>query len=112
VNNDEKFYGRMNDPTSSSYIKGLCGEIMEFYLHIENDKIIEVKYYTEGCKTTKACAAMAANLALNKTVKEALLISAGEVIEKLENVQEGHLHCSILAVSTLYKAIAEYLLRL
>jgi NifU-like protein involved in Fe-S cluster formation len=37
--NDQKFFGRMNDPTSSSYLKGPCGDSMEFYLVIENKKI-------------------------------------------------------------------------
>ncbi|MFA5271386.1 MAG: iron-sulfur cluster assembly scaffold protein, partial [Candidatus Omnitrophota bacterium] len=71
----------------------------------------EIKYYTEGCYATRACAAMAAKLAEGKTVKEVLLISAGEVIAELKGLPEIHLHCSILAVSTLYRAIADYLLK-
>jgi len=108
----DQFIGRMNSPTSSAFLKGICGEEMEFYLVIENNKITAVKFYSEGCEGTKACAAMAASLALNKTVKEALLISAGEVIKKLPALPREHLHCSILAVSVLYKAIADYLLQL
>jgi nitrogen fixation NifU-like protein len=54
---------------------------------------------------------MAAHLAYGKTVDEALSISAGEIIKGLKGLPEDHLHCSILAVSTLYRAIADYLLR-
>jgi len=57
------------------------------------------------------CAAMAAHLAYGKTINEALAISAGEVIKQLKGLPENHLHCSILAVSTLYRAIADYLLK-
>ena len=109
--NDQKYFGRMNDPVSSSYLKGPCGDAMEFYLVIDKDKITEIKYYTEGCHATRACAAMAAKLADGKTVKEALSISAGEVIAKLKGLPADHLHCSILSVSTLYRAIADYLLK-
>jgi len=109
--NNPKFFGRMNGPTSSSYLKGPCGDSMEFYLVIENKKITEIKYYTDGCGATRACAAMAAHLAYGKTVSEALSISAGEVIKQLKGLPEDHLHCSILAVSTLYRAIADYLLK-
>jgi len=109
--NDPKFFGRMNDPTSSSYLKGPCGDAMEFYLVIDKDKITEIKYYTDGCHATWACAAMAAKLAEKKTIKEALSISAGEVIVKLKGLPVDHLHCSILSVSTLYRAIADYLLK-
>lgn len=110
--NNEKYFGRMNDPVSSSYLKGPCGDAMEFYLVIENNKITEIKYYTNGCHATRACAAMVSKLAEKKSIKEALSISAGEVIEKLKGLPEDHLHCSILAVSTFYRAIADYLLRL
>jgi len=109
--NNERYFGRMNDPISSSYLKGPCGDAMEFYLVIEKDRITEIKYYTDGCHATKACAAMAAKLASGKTIKEALLISAGEIIVRLKGLPEDHLHCSILSVSTLYRAIADYLLK-
>jgi len=109
--NDPKFFGRMNDPTASSYLKGPCGDAMEFYLVIENKKITDIKYYTDGCGVTRACAAMAAHMAYGKTVKGALAISAGEVIAKLKGLPEDHLHCSILSVSTLYRTIADYLLK-
>jgi nitrogen fixation NifU-like protein len=109
---DDIFYGRMNGPSSSAYVKGLCGEEMEFYLVIHDDVITEVKYYTEGCEAARICAAMAASLAVNKTPAEALRISAGEVTEKLKSLPAEHLHCSILAVTALYKAIADHLLQL
>lgn len=112
VPQEDEYFGRMNDPTSSAYIKGPCGDEMEFYLVIEENKIIEVKYFTQGCDATKSCAAMTASLAKGKTINEALSISAAEVIKRLKGLPEDHLHCSILAVSTLYRAIADYFLRL
>jgi nitrogen fixation NifU-like protein len=110
--NNGTFYGRMNDPTASSYVKGLCGEEMELYLVIEKGVVTNVKYYTEGCEATRACAATAAGLALGRTVKEAMRISAGEVIGLLGSLPAEHTHCAILAVIALYKALADYLLKL
>jgi len=109
--NDPQFFGRMNDPIASSYLRGPCGDSMEFYLVIENRKITDIKYYTDGCGATRACAAMVAYLAYGKTIDEALNISAGDVIKRLKGLPENHLHCSILSVSTLYRAIADYLLK-
>ncbi|MFA5093105.1 MAG: iron-sulfur cluster assembly scaffold protein [Candidatus Omnitrophota bacterium] len=109
--NDAKFFGRMNDPTGSSYLKGACGDEMEFYLVIENQRITDIKYYTDGCPATRACAEMTAHLAYGKTIDEALLISPGKVIKQLQGLPKDHLHCSILSVSTLYRAIADYLLK-
>ena len=109
--NNQRYFVRMNDPVSASYLKGPCGDAMEFYLVIEHGKITQIKYYTEGCQATRACASMVAKLAEGKFIKEALSISAGEVIARLKGLPEDHLHCSILSVSTLYRAIADYLLK-
>jgi nitrogen fixation NifU-like protein len=109
--NDPKFFGMMNDPTASSYLTGPCGDSMEFYLVIEDNKIIDIKYFTEGCVATKACAAMVAHLAYGNSIEKALAISAGDIIKRLKGLPDDHLHCSILAVSTLYRAIADYLLK-
>jgi len=104
-------FGRMNDPTSAASIKGPCGDEMEFYLVIK-DKIIEdIKFYTKGCIATKVCGAMTAQLASGKSINEALGVSPKKVIEALSGLPEDHCHCSILAVSTLYRAIADYLLK-
>jgi len=109
--NDPKFFGRMNDPTASSYLKGPCGDSMEFYLVIENNKITDIRYYTDGCGATRACAAFVAQMAYGKTISQALKISANDVISSLKGLPDDHLHCSILSVSTLYRAIADYLLK-
>ncbi len=96
--NNQRYFGRMNDPVSSSYLKGPCGDAMEFYLVIEHGKITQIKYYTDGCQATRACASMVAKLAEGKFIQEALSISAGEVIMRLKDLPEDHLHCSILSV--------------
>ncbi|MDD5217164.1 MAG: iron-sulfur cluster assembly scaffold protein [Candidatus Omnitrophica bacterium] len=108
---DPSIYGRMNDPDGSSYLQGPCGDVMEFYLTISDDKLAEVKYYSEGCNATRACGAMVARLAVGKTIHEGLNISAGDIMSCLKGLPEDHLHCSILAVSAFYRAIAEYLLK-
>lgn len=110
--NDEDYFGRMNDPTGSAYLEGPCGDSMEFYLTIEEDRIIEAKFYTEGCAATKSCGAVTAALAKGKTIEKALCVSPGEVIALIKDLPDDHLHCSILSVSTLYRAIADYLLKL
>ena len=109
--NDPEIYGRMNHPTSSARLKGPCGDEMEFYLVILDGQIKEIKYFSEGCAATRACGAMTARLALNKSVSEALYISPGDVMSRLKGLPDDHLHCSILAVSTFYRAIADYLLK-
>ena len=109
---DPKHFGRMNGPTSSAFIKGPCGDEMEFYLVIEDRIIKEVKFYTMGCISTIVCGEVVSQLASGKTINEALGISSRQVIEILKGLPENSSHCSILAVSTLYRAIADYLLKI
>jgi nitrogen fixation NifU-like protein len=108
---DNKYFGQMNDPSGSAYIKGICGDQMEFYIVVEDNKIADVKFHTDGCVYTTACGAMACKLAAGKTLQEALGVSAGQIITELKVLPKNHVHCAILAVSTMYKAIADYLLK-
>jgi len=112
IANDLKHFGRMTDPTSSACVKGPCGDEIEFYLVI-NDGIIEgVKFYTDGCIATKVCGSMTAHFAMGRTIEDALSISPKQVMDSLEGLPKDRCHCSILAVSALYRAIADYLLKI
>lgn len=104
--------GRMNDPDGSAYIKGLCGDTMEFYLVINDNKISDAWFFTDGCGSSISAGSTVANLAKDKEIKEALHISPADVIEKMEENPGFEKHCAILAVMTLYKAIADYILRM
>jgi len=110
MNAKEELFGRMNDPTSSAVLKGLCGDEMEFYLFIRNNVIEDVRYYTEGCGDTLACGAEVARRVKGRTVMDALSINPKEIIDSQDALSEEGRHCAILAVSTLYRAIADYLL--
>ena len=101
----------MNDPISSAHIKGICGDEMEFYLVIEDNIVKDIKFYTDGCMYTVVCGTITAHLAKGKTIAQALKISPGQVIEELKSLPQDHCHCAILAVSTLYRAIADYWLK-
>jgi len=108
---DGTFFGRMNDPTGAGVIQGSCGDTMEFYIVVQDETIVDVKFYTEGCSNTRSCGAAAARRALGRKVTDALSISAGEIIRSGECEPLAGQHCAILAVSTLYRAIADYLLQ-
>jgi nitrogen fixation NifU-like protein len=107
----DEYFGRMNDPTASASIKGLCGDEIEFYLVVRNDTIEAVKYYTDGCENTRSCGYAVARRAKGRKVTDALSISAGEIVRSGECNPESGRHCAILAVSVFYRAIANYLLQ-
>ena len=108
--NDPEYCGRMTAPDAAARLKGPCGDEMEFYLVIEDGILKEVKYYSEGCEFTRVCAAMTAREARGKTVEDALFLSAGQIKSRLKGLPPDHLHCSILAVTTLYRALVAHLM--
>jgi len=103
-------FGRMNDPSGAAAVRGLCGDEMEFYIVVREDRVEQVRYYTEGCGNTRSSARAVARRAQGRTVTEALSISAGEIIRSGECELEEGRHCAILAVTTFYRAVADYLL--
>lgn len=107
-----KNMGRMNDPDGSAVTKGLCGDTMEMYLTIEKDTITDSLFYTDGCNASRMCGSVTANLAKGKSLKDILRVSPADVIDEWNDIPRGNVHCAILSVNTLHKALAEYLLRI
>ncbi len=103
--------GRLNDPDGSAWIKGLCGDTIEMYLIIEDDKVTKALFHTDGCNASRACGSAAASLALGKTLKDVLRLSPADILDLWADIPQGNVHCAILAISTLHKAVADYLLR-
>jgi nitrogen fixation NifU-like protein len=102
---------RLNDPDGSAWTKGLCGDTMEMYLVIKNEKIAEALFYTDGCNASRACGSTAARLAEGKAILDVLRLSPADVLDAWADIPQGNIHCAILAIGTLHKAIADYLLR-
>ena len=108
---EDPFFGRMNDPSGGAVLVGICGDEMEFYLDIEDGVITDVKFHTGGCADTRQCGRAAAQRCLGRPVMDALAIHPREIIDSLPDLSQNGRHCAILAVSALYRAIADYLLR-
>lgn len=107
----DPLFGRMNAPSASAFLKGPCGDEMEFYLVVRDGRIEDVRYYTEGCGSTRQCAAAVARRARGATVLDALALNPRDVIAAESNLPTDGWHCAILAVSALYRAIADHLLQ-
>ena len=87
----------------------VCGDIMKIYLKIENNVIVDIKFETLGCAAAIAVSSALTELAKGKTLGEALAITKDTVVDDLGGLPEVKVHCSMLGVDALHKAVEGYL---
>ncbi len=85
-----------------------CGESMEIWLRIKDERIEKIGFWSDGCGATIACGSMVGELARSKTIAEALEINEQDIVDNFGGLPEGNLHCAEFAVKTLRKAIEDY----
>ncbi|HGY11635.1 MAG TPA: iron-sulfur cluster assembly scaffold protein [Desulfobacterales bacterium] len=85
---------------------GQCGDTVEMFLAVRNEKIESVSFQTDGCVNTNACANTVAYLAEGKNIDQAWEISPEEVIDYLGTMPPEETHCAEVAVGAFYLALA------
>ena len=86
----------------------VCGDMMTFYIKVQDKKISDVRFKTFGCVAAISVSSMVSEMAIGKTLKEARLITNKSVAEALDGLPKEKLHCSNLGAEALAKAIADY----
>ncbi len=97
---DDVGVGRVGNP--------VCGDLMEIYVRIKNDRIQDIKFKTFGCGSAIATASMITELAKGKTLEEAKKITRQDVADELDGLPPVKMHCSNLAADALRNAIENY----
>ena len=86
----------------------VCGDMMTFYVKVEDNRLKDVKFKTFGCGAAIAVSSMVSEMAIGKTVEEALQITNAMVAKELGGLPPNKLHCSNLGADALHKAIEDY----
>ena len=101
--------GEIKNPDGIGHVGNpVCGDIMEMYIKVENNIIVDAKFKTFGCGAAIATSSMVTELVKGKTVDEALKISNRAVVEALGGLPHIKMHCSVLAEEALKSAINDY----
>lgn len=85
-----------------------CGDLMTIYIKVEDNIITDIKFKTFGCGAAIATSSMITEMAVGKTIEEALKITRNDVADELEGLPPVKMHCSNLAADVLRAAIADY----
>ena len=86
----------------------VCGDIMKMYLKINDDHITDIKFETLGCAAAIAVSSSLTDLAMGKSLDEAMAISKDSIVEDLGGLPAPKVHCSMLGVEALQQAINNY----
>lgn len=87
----------------------VCGDMMTFYIKVNDNHLSDVKFKTFGCGAAIAVSSIVSVMAMGKTLEEARKITPKLVAEELEGLPTNKLHCSNLGAQALNKAIDDYL---
>jgi len=85
-----------------------CGDFIRVYLKVEDGRISAFKFLTQGCPGAISTSSIATELAIGKTLEEALKLTDNDVIEAAGGIPARKAHCSLLAIRGLHQAIANY----
>ena len=86
----------------------VCGDIMKMFIQVENGVIVDVKFKTFGCGAAIATSSISTEMIKGKTVEEAYKMTEEAVAEELGGLPEKKMHCSVIGVEAMRKAIENY----
>jgi nitrogen fixation NifU-like protein len=102
--------GEIENPDGVGHVGNpVCGDIMELYIKVKDDTIVDAKFRTFGCGAAIATSSMVTEMVKGKNLKEALKISNKAVAEALDGLPAVKMHCSVLAEKALKSAVEDYL---
>lgn len=101
--------GEMKDPDGVGRVGNpTCGDLMEVYIKVNDDKLEDVKFRTFGCGAAIATSSMVTEMAKGKKLDEALKITKQDVADELGGLPPIKMHCSNLAADALQAAVKDY----
>src|SRR4030043_326875 len=101
--------GEIENPDAMAVVGDpTCGDFIRVYLKVEAGRISDFKFLTQGCPGAISTSSIATELAVGKTLEEALQLTDNDLIEAAGGIPARKAHCSLLAIRELHQAIVNY----
>jgi len=97
-------YGHVGNP--------VCGDLVEIFITVKEDRIEDIKFRTFGCSAAIAVSSMVTEMARGLRLEEAMKISKEDVARALDGLPPKKMHCSNLGPYALHAAIRDYWARI
>lgn len=86
----------------------VCGDMMYLYIKVKNERIEDIKFKTFGCAAAIAVSSILTEMVKGKPLEEALKLTKDKIVSELGGLPPQKVHCSILGLDALKKAIEDY----
>jgi len=104
-----KFVKKIKNPDGIGEVGNIsCGDVMRLSIKVEKNKIKDIGFQTFGCAAAIASSDVVCEIAKSKTLNQAKKITKDDIIKKLGGMPPIKVHCSILGIDALKKAIENY----
>ena len=107
-----RYNDRMTSADSFARVTGECGDSIEIYLKIENNRVKAASYFTDGCGSSSICGSFAAELAIGKDLEAVTDINGEAVVNAIGRLPDDDRHCADLAAAALQEALSQYMKRM
>ncbi|HNX52626.1 MAG TPA: P-loop NTPase [Pontiellaceae bacterium] len=101
-------FGPLKGANGNARITGPCGDTMEFWVKIQDERILRCTFTTDGCSDSVACGTAACTLASGAPESVAFSLEPADVLALIPGLAEESKHCALLAITTLRAAISDY----
>lgn len=88
-----------------------CGDLMEMWIKVRDERIIDVKWKTFGCASAIASTSILSVMLKEKKgmpLKKALTLTGKDIMNRLGGLPAIKIHCSVLGDQALHAAIYDY----
>src|SRR5215471_13039402 len=75
----------------------VCGDVMKLWLKIDDGRIMDAKFKSQGCSAAIATSSYATEMLIGRTLREARAITKEEIANALGGLPTSKMHCSVLA---------------
>jgi nitrogen fixation NifU-like protein len=101
--------GEIENPDAMAVVGDpTCGDFIRVSIKVNDGRISDFKFLTQGCPGAISTSSIATELAIGKTLDEALKLTDNDVIEAAGGIPARKAHCSLLAIKGLHEAVLNY----
>jgi len=105
-----KNQGKIKNPDGIGKVGNIsCGDVMYFYIKVDNGTIIDVRWETMGCAAAIAVSSIVSEMIKGKKIEEVLKLTNKDVLKELGDLPPLKIHCSLLGIDALDEAIYNYM---